>query len=221
MWTKICGITNLTDAETVAASNADAIGLNFFAPSKRYVSPAAATTIRELIGNRLEVVGVFVNSTVAEVAAICQQVGLDTVQFHGDETAELIAEFHQMAPKIKIIRAYRVSPDGFAAVESSLAALVALNVPIKAVLLDAYKPGEFGGTGHQVNPELVRDWTAPNALPVILAGGLRPDNVASAVRIAQPWGVDTASGVEHQPGVKSASRVHQFIAEAQSAAAEY
>ena len=216
MWTKICGITNLTDAETVAASAADAIGLNFYAPSKRYVAPATAATIRELIGDRLEVVGVFVNSTAVEVAAVCHQVGLDTVQFHGDESTELIAEFHQLAPEIKIIRAYRVSPAGFADVENSLAALATARVPTKAILVDAYRPGEFGGTGHQVNPELVRDWTAPNRLPVILAGGLRPDNVAIAVNIAQPWGVDTASGVEIQPGVKSLAKIRAFVTEAQA-----
>lgn len=216
MWTKICGITNLTDAETLAASAADAIGLNFYAPSKRYVAPATAAKIRELVGDRLEVVGVFVNSTAAEVAAICQQVGLDTVQFHGDESAQLIAEFHQLAQDIKIIRAYRVSPEGFSKVEQSLAELDAVGVPLKAVLVDAYKPGEFGGTGHQINPELVRDWSSPKNVPVILAGGLRPDNVASAVEIAGPWGVDTASGVEIQPGVKSAAKIQEFVAEARS-----
>lgn len=213
MWIKICGITNLNDAETVAASGADAVGLNFYAPSKRYVTPEVAATIRELIGQRIEIVGVFVNSSIENVVDIVRTVKLDTVQFHGDETAASIAEFHQLCPEVGIIRAYRVGVEGFAEVDESLREIQAAGVSLQAILIDAYMPGEFGGTGHQVNPQLVRDWAPPTmtAWRIILAGGLRPDNVAAAARIASPWGVDTASGVEISPGLKCPVKVADFV----------
>ena len=213
MWIKICGITNLNDAETVAASSADAVGLNFYAPSRRFVTPEVAATLREFIGPRLQVVGVFVNSSAEEVSSIARTVKLDAVQFHGDETAAVIADFHHMCPDMGIIRAYRVGSEGFAAVDTSLAEIHAAGVPLQAVLIDAYMPGEFGGTGHQVNPQLVRDWIPPTTVAerIILAGGLRPDNVSDAVKIAMPWGVDTASGVEISPGLKCPIKVADFV----------
>lgn len=215
MWIKICGITNLSDAEAIAASGADAVGLNFYAPSKRYVAPDVAVSIRELIGNRLEVVGVFVNSSVDEVVDICCKVKLDVVQFHGDESATTLADFQSRCPDVRLIRAYRIGTDGFADVDRSIAEIHAAGVTLYAVLIDAFMPGEFGGTGHQVNPAAVRDWDKPAEINqrVILAGGLRPDNVATAAAIAAPWGVDTASGVEISPRLKSGDKVDSFVSQ--------
>ena len=222
MWIKICGITNTEDAEMVAQSGADAIGLNFYAPSKRFVAVGIASDIRKQLGNRVELVGVFVNSTSEEVAEIANLVSLNTVQFHGDESVEAIARFHKLAEHIAIIRAFRVAPDGFPEVDRAIRELVDAGVPLKAVLVDAYKPGEYGGTGHQIAPELVRDWLADGNAesarpPVVLAGGLTPENVAASVRIARPWGIDTASGVETSPGRKSELKTRLFVQDARAA----
>ena len=220
MWIKICGITNTDDAEMVADSGADAIGLNFYAPSKRYIAIAIARDIRERLGRRTELVGVFVNSTAEKVAEIARIVSLDTVQFHGDESADMIADFQRLAGNnIGIIRAFRVGPNGFAAVDDALNELTDAGVQLKAVLLDAYMPGEYGGTGHQIAPHLARDWikTSINAPPVILAGGLTPENIQQAVSIAHPWGIDTASGVEVAPGEKCEKKLRLFVHRARSA----
>ena len=222
MWIKICGITNVEDAEMVAQSGATAIGLNFYAPSKRFVSTTVACEIRQLLGDRIELVGVFVNSSAEEVAEIAREIPLDTVQFHGDESTETIVRFHEVAGEVGIIRAFRVPPDGFDAVDEVLGELQQANVPLKAVLLDAYKPGEYGGTGHQIAPELVRHWIdsdTTNRPPVVLAGGLTADNVAAAVTTAKPWGIDTASGVESRQGQKNAEKTATFVRQAKLASA--
>ncbi len=226
MWIKICGITNTEDAEIVAQSGADAIGLNFYAPSKRFVTAGIASDIRKQLGNRVELVGVFVNSTAEEVARVANLVSLNTVQFHGDESVEAIVRFHKLAEHIAIIRAFRVAPDAFPEVDRAILELADAGVPLKAVLVDAYKPGEYGGTGHQIAPELVRDWFAGSIAegkaesarpPIILAGGLTPENVAASARIANQWGVDTASGVETSPGRKSELKTRLFVQEARAA----
>lgn len=223
MWTKICGITNAIDADVVANAGVDAVGLNFYEPSSRYVTPDAAAELRALMGDAIDVVGVFVNSPIDAVAAIAESVGLTTVQFHGDETVAEIAEFHAQCPHLEIIRAFRVGPQGFADVERQLSAIKQKSVPLKAILVDAYKPGEYGGTGKQINPQLVGDWVhrATYDMNVILAGGLTPQNVADAIKVARPWGVDTASGVETEPGQKSSDLVQRFIAEARRSEGDF
>jgi len=220
MWIKICGITNTDDAKMVSESGADAIGLNFYAQSKRFVVTGIARDIRDQLDDRIELVGVFVNSTPQEVAAITEIVSLDTVQFHGEESADTIADFQKLAGDVNIIRAFRVGPDGFAAVDRALQELANAGITLRAVLLDAYKPGEYGGTGHQIAPELVRDWIKNSTAtlpPVILAGGLNPENVKDAVSIARTWGIDTASGVEMEPGRKCSQKTPFFVSRARSA----
>ncbi|MEZ6130514.1 MAG: phosphoribosylanthranilate isomerase [Planctomycetaceae bacterium] len=210
MWIKICGVTSVDDATMIAQAGADAIGLNFYAKSSRYIAPETARIIRDAVADRVGVVGVFVNSSADEVATIAQQVGLNTVQFHGDEPADVIAEFHCLCPDVGIVRAFRVGSEGIASLQQSLRELIAIGIPLTAILVDALVAGEYGGTGRQVNPEWLhgRPETWP---PMILAGGLTPATVSAAIQSVRPWGVDTASGVEQSPGVKDADKVQQFI----------
>jgi len=210
MWIKICGVTSVDDAIMIATAGANAIGLNFYAKSKRYISPEAAREIRDAVADQMAVVGVFVNSSASEVADIAKQVGLNIVQFHGDESADLMADFHRLCPDVGIVRAFRVGIDGTAALQQSLDELTAADVPLTAILVDALVAGEYGGTGQQVDPQLLqnRPTTWP---PVILAGGLTPTTVSAAIQAVRPWGVDTASGVELSPGVKCPLQVQQFV----------
>lgn len=215
MWIKICGVTTRDDASMIVEAGADAIGLNFFSQSKRYVAPQRAQSLRAGIGDALNVVGVFVNSPIEEVVDIASTVKLDTVQFHGDETPAQIAEFHQRCPATNIVRAFRIGTAGLLQMKQALAELEAAAVPLMAVLVDAWVDGEYGGTGRQVAAGLLDD--RPDEMPpLILAGGLTPQTVSDAVARIRPWGVDTASGVEISPGVKDAGMVQQFVRKARA-----
>lgn len=213
MWIKICGITTAKDARVVSDCGASAIGLNFYPPSKRFLSPAATPDVRTAIAEHVEVVGVFVNATNDQVSQRVHQARLDTVQFHGDETPEQVQEFQTICPSTAVIRAFRIGESGFSAADAWLKRAGELEVTLQSVLIDAYRPGEYGGTGHQVSADLVNSWSWPRTTghPFILAGGLRPDNVAAAVRAMSPAGVDTASGVEDSPGIKNAAAVRAFV----------
>lgn len=232
MWIKICGITRSEDALSLWRLGVDAIGLNFFEGSRRFVDPHTARLIVQQLLNSTpaagtdgaavhgcaddarpfpDIVGVFVNATAEHVASTCDRVGLTAVQFHGDETAEDLREFHDRRPDIPVIRAVRCSRRNIDAILTSLEQLI-VQVPIAAVLLDALVTGEYGGTGHTVDPFVVRACQSHGALPpLILAGGLTPANVATAVSSFQPWGIDTASGVENAPGIKDQSLVEAFL----------
>lgn len=218
MWVKICGITNIEHALAATSAGVDAIGLNFFRGSRRYVAPVMAATIAQAVrasavGLSPDLVGVFVNSDAHEVLQIVRDVKLDAVQFHGDESVELIRSVHEQAPGAALIRAMRVSSDRLEACLHELENL-SKSVPLAACLLDAYVPGEYGGTGHQLGGEFAGAIQSRLFCRFILAGGLKPDNVASAIRAFGPWGVDTASGVEISPGQKDASLMQSFIREA-------
>ena len=208
MWVKICGIT--VHEDMLAAAGADAVGLNFYAPSKRYVSPSQAARLVAAASPSQQIVGVFVNSPVEEVVEIVDLAGLTAVQFHGDESVETVASFHSCRQNIDLIRAFRIGQDGLAPVDSWLQKLSKLNIELKAILVDAFVPGEFGGTGHRISPCLLesRDKSWP---PLILAGGLTPETVAQSIADIAPWGVDTASGVEDKPGIKNHELVERFI----------
>lgn len=210
MWTKICGVTQVTDGVMIADAGADAIGLNFYAASKRCVKIPVAKQIRDAVADRVQVVGVFVNASATEVAQTVAAVGLHTVQFHGDETADVLAEFHRLCPQVGIVRAFRIGSDGTALMQAALQEIRAAHVALQAILVDALVAGEYGGTGHQVDPQCLQHRSAEWP-PLILAGGLTPTTVAAAVQAVQPWGVDTASGVELSPGVKCSRLVQQFM----------
>lgn len=193
---KICGITSAADAAIAVSCGADAIGINFYRGSRRYVAPEEAAPIVAAVRGRAIPVGVFVNEAPEAIAEVCRMLGIDAVQLSGREPAS-----HAAALRFRRIKAVHLK-DGSEAEEYG-------DYPCEALLLDAWLPGEFGGTGR------VLDWKAIGARkpakPWLLAGGLTPENVAAAIRLAGPDGVDVAGGVEIRPGLKDPEKVKRFI----------
>ncbi len=210
---KICGITRVQDALAAARAGADAIGLNFYEKSPRFVSPEFARQVAAaLVANSLAEgvlrVGVFVNSSVDQVKQIAAAADLDAVQLHGDEPAEAIRD---LAP-LRVIRARRMDARGVGPIEDDLDRCRSLGRLPDALLVDAAAPGSYGGTGQTVDWGLLAEhgqWR--HGVPLILAGGLQCENVAEAIRAVRPHGVDTASGVESAPGVKDHEKVAAFV----------
>lgn len=210
---KICGVTCVADAETVAAAGADAVGLNFFPGSKRCVPLEMAAAISRALPADVRRVGLFVNADSREVRKVAKQLSLDVIQLHGDEPPELLAELGDWP----IVRAFCTSPDWQTAVDHYLDRCGELHALPAAVLMDAYRPGAYGGTGAQAEWEEIVRWSAERTeLPIVLAGGLTPDNVSAAIEAVHPAAVDTASGVESSPGIKDAGLVRQFVAAARN-----
>lgn len=194
---KICGITRPQDALAAAQAGADAIGLVFYEGSSRAVDIARAEQICAALPAFVSTVGLFVDAPEQQVNEVLQRVPLDLLQFHGEETPQYCGLFSR--PWIK---ALRMRDDIDLAVESTRYA------DARALLLDAWVPGQPGGTGETF------DWQrVPRnpGYPVILAGGLNPDNVASAVHQCRPWAVDVSGGVEERPGIKSATAISAFV----------
>jgi phosphoribosylanthranilate isomerase len=195
---KICGITREEDARHAARAGADAIGL-VFAPSPRRVAIADAAGIVAALPPFVSSVALFVNPTLDEVRAVVAALHPDLLQFHGEETPEFCR-----AAGHPYIKAARVRP-GLDLVEYA-----ARYRDARGLLLDAWSPDAHGGTGHRFDWSLIpRDLP----LPVVLAGGLAPGNVADAVRAVRPWAVDVSSGVEAAKGIKDAAKVAAFIEE--------
>ena len=211
---KICGITRPDDARLAAEAGADAIGLNFYTGSPRHVTEVAAKAIIQILPAGVAKVGVFVNTPPGEVAAIADRLNLDWIQLHGDERPEDIRE---LAPR-RVIRAMPCRVAGLSAVINYLERCRTLGTLPAALLADAAVSGAYGGTGRTAAwSELVppREWLL--GIPLILAGGLTPENVASAIEAVRPHGVDTASGVECSPGVKDGPRMREFVTAAKNA----
>jgi phosphoribosylanthranilate isomerase len=204
---KICGITRPDDAALAARAGADAIGINFYAGSKRFVEAELAKKIAAAVPDSVAKVGVFVNASAAEIRNLAAEVPLDFVQLHGDEPPEIFGELYDL----QVIKAFRCRDSGFVNVVRFLSQTAANERP-RAVLVDAYHHAEYGGTGVALDwTEVGRQKEMLGDMPIVLAGGLNPDNVARAIRLARPQGVDTASGVESSPGVKDAAKVEAFI----------
>jgi phosphoribosylanthranilate isomerase len=211
---KICGLTRVEDVREAAAAGADAIGINFYAGSRRFVEPRNAQHLVAAAPRKMTKVGVFVNADVETVCGIYDALGLDLIQLHGDEPPEFLAELGNRP----IIRAFRVDDRGLAPVAAYLAECVRLNSRPRAVLLDAYHPNQFGGTGQPADwPTIAAQRHLINEYPLVLAGGLTPQNVATAIKTVQPTAVDTASGVESQPGHKDPDQMQQFVSAARTA----
>ncbi len=211
---KICGVTCPADAALAAESGADAIGLNFYAPSPRSVDSATAQSIVSQLPAALAKVGVFVNTPTNTIRSLAEELDLDWVQLHGDEPPDSLVELGDL----KIIRAYRLGANGWHDLEQYLGRSQQLGRLPDALLIDAHVDGQYGGSGESVDwPVLAppRPWAFD--LPVILAGGLHPANVAMAIQQAAPDAVDTASGVESSPGVKDKAKVTEFAAAARGA----
>ena len=203
---KICGLTSVLDALKCAEAGADWIGLNFHPGSPRFIDMARASSIVSVIPTSVLVVGVFVNRPAAEVARVAQFLGLKVVQLHGEEPPEdLLALSH-----LQVVRAFRLSrPSDWRGVTEFLSRAEAIGRSPDAILIDAFVPGEPGGTGASVAADVLE--CIPPLPRLILAGGLTPENVAAKVARVQPWMVDVASGVESAPGLKDAAKVAAFV----------
>jgi phosphoribosylanthranilate isomerase len=199
---KICGITTPADALAAAEAGADAIGL-VFAESPRRVTPAQAAAILAALPPFVTPVALFVNESPARIQALCSGLGIRTVQIHGEEPPAVAEQLRDLC----VVKAFRIGT------EADLDAIA--GYPAAGYLLDARVPGARGGTGATFDWQLLRGrvWSRP----ILLAGGLTPANVAEAVRLVRPYGVDTSSGVERAPGVKDPARVRAFVAAARAA----
>lgn len=220
---KICGITNIEDALNAVAAGADALGFVFCPSSPRHVPIEKAREIIALLPSSLAKVAVLVNPTAEFVMQLIQDVGVNTIQFHGEESAEWIqslvlpsvacGEHAPLIPPedaagrrlVHRIKAMRIRN------QASLTGLIQYDT--EAWLLDTYVAGQIGGTGMTFNWELARAAREFNR-PIILAGGLTPENVAQAVKQVKPHAVDVSSGVESAPGRKDQDKVRAFIAAA-------
>jgi phosphoribosylanthranilate isomerase len=220
MWTKICGITTISDAVNAARIGVDAIGLNFYPRSKRFVDPTTAAELMASIRNcdeRILCVGVFVNATLAEICEVTDRNRLHCVQFHGDESEDLMHAFHQARPEVSIIRAFRARAENLSDLLESVRHLSS-RIPLKACLLDAHVGDQYGGTGCRLDRDVARRYLLQRDMPpMILAGGLTDKNVMEAILDLGPWGVDTASGVEVSPGIKNADLMLSFVRNARRA----
>jgi len=194
---KICGITSLVDGLAAAQAGADALGFVFYAPSPRYISPEAASVIIRELPPFVVKVGVFVDAPRDLVLSAMRQCGLGLLQFHGEEPPDYCLQFGLMSMK-----AFRIRD------ADSIERLA--DYPTDAWLLDACAPDKPGGTGQTFNWDLALE-AGKLGRPIFLAGGLTPDNVADAVRRAQPYAVDVSTGVEAAPGRKDPAKVRAFI----------
>lgn len=194
---KICGITRAEDAQAAAGEGADAIGLVFYRPSPRYVSPEHARDIAMQTPAFVATVGVFVNPSREEVEQVISKSGVTLLQFHGDESPDFCSSFSR-----PYIKAARIRPG------LDLIKYLSPYSAARAWMLDAFHDDLWGGTGGAFDWSLV---PARMARPVILSGGLTTNNVADAIRRVRPYAVDVSSGVEVSKGIKDAARIAVFI----------
>jgi phosphoribosylanthranilate isomerase len=206
---KMCGVTSPGDAVLAAEAGADAVGINFFRASVRYVAPEAAAPIVEAIRGKATAVAVFVNESPERIEKICGNLGIGVVQLSGREPAAGASRIRY--PVIKAVHMEGYGLDAFR------------DYPCQAFLFDASVPGEYGGTGKPLDWEALGRTTggplirfgegvpSGSGRPWMLAGGLTPENVAGAIRAARPYGVDVASGVEAAPGKKDPGKMKAFV----------
>ena len=202
---KICGVTNSADALAATRLGADSIGLNFYPPSPRYVDPAKAPSLLQELPPFLALAGVFVNEPLSQMVEKVQELGrLSIIQWHG--ASQEPGDSHPF----RLIPAFSVKDrSDLERIDRYLDACREREMLPDALLLDAYDPIQFGGTGRTAPWGLLADYRP--GLPIILAGGLTPENVAEAIRIVQPYAVDVASGVESRPGIKDHDKMARFI----------
>lgn len=193
---KICGITNIDDALDAVELGADYLGFNFYPDSPRYVTPEKAQEIIQDIPGAIQKVGIFVNADRQYVIDVAVELGLDMLQFHGDETPDYCNEFGR--PWMK---AFRLKE------EKEVAAIKDYDSPW--LLVDAYVEKAFGGTGIVSNWDLAREAKQYGSL--FLSGGLKPENIEMAIESVRPYAVDVASGVEQSPGVKDRYKMEELI----------
>ena len=194
--TKICGITNLDDAQAAVEMGADILGFNFYEPSPRYIEPEAAIGIISKLPAMIDVSGVFVNAKAQDIRAFTDQGLLNWIQFHGDETPEFCAQFNMW--NVRTIKAVRV--------RSTESIQEAQKYQTHSLLFDAFDPKLYGGTGSTFDWKLVKE--CPRR--IFLAGGITPENVVDALKI-EVYGVDICSGIEAEPGIKDHKKMEQLF----------
>ena len=199
---KICGITRAEDALVAAEAGADAVGFNFWPSSKRFIAPEDAKAIVDALPPFVTPVGVFVNSTEEEILEALSKSGCTAIQLHGDESPGFVRVFSR-----PVIKAFWIATD------ADIAHIA--DYTDCACLLDTLTRGSYGGSGKTGDWDLAAK--VAQAHRVILAGGLTPDNVAEAVQIVRPYGVDVAGGVEKSPGIKDHRKIRAFITNARVA----
>lgn len=211
---KICGITNLDDARCAAGAGADFLGFVLYPKSPRFVTPEQIKVITRAVKDEFgtgapRCIGVFVNELAERVTTILDTAGLDLAQLHGDEPPGVVQSLHPRA--FKAIRP-RTPADAKAAIVtygSAIAALQEGDVTLPQLLIDTYHPQQYGGTGISTDLVVVRPIARQARL--LLAGGLTPETVASAIAQVRPWGVDVSSGVEAEKGIKDPAKLRAFI----------
>jgi phosphoribosylanthranilate isomerase len=211
---KICGVTRAEDALAAARAGADAIGLNFYSESRRFVDPLRAANIAAHVPTGVAKVGVFVNPPIDDVRRQVDLLGLDFVQLHGDEPPSFLAQLHDLP----IIRAFRLGPAGWLPLVNYLDECRRFDCCPAAILADAATAKGYGGTGTVSDWQIARQFHGLGVdLPFILAGGLNPSNVAEAIAAVKPFGVDVASGVESAAGTKDYGKIAAFASAARTA----
>jgi phosphoribosylanthranilate isomerase len=209
---KICGVTSPADVAACAAAGADAVGVNFYSGSPRYVDPRLSQPLLRSIPPLMAGVGVFVGLPFRQITAMAYQLGLRTIQYHGDDREPFDAFPFSLVVALRVRDRQSLSE-----IDSYLGRCRAVNQQPAAIMIDAFVEGKEGGTGQTAPWELLADYRP--GVPLILAGGLTPDNVAEAIRTVRPDGVDVASGVEISPGRKDPDKVKRFVENAREAAA--
>lgn len=200
---KICGITNLEDALLSAKFGADALGFNFYEKSPRHISPESAREIIDQLPDGVLKVGVFVNEGLDNIVEIAHKTKLNAIQLHGEESPEFTNEL-KAKTGLDMIKAFRVLKEFD--VENTK------KYDVDAILLDAYSPNEYGGTGETFDWEVAKRIEAK----LYLAGGLSPENVADAIRAVRPYAVDACSCLERSKGVKDRDKLERFIENAKA-----
>lgn len=212
-WIKICGTTNLADARVAVSAGADALGF-IFASSPRQVNPGQVRSITDQVRD-VECIGLFVNEASDSIEAIFEEAGLNGVQLHGDESPQQIFEIRNrvrsQSARPRIIKTIRFTP----AVTGELARLSDANL-VDAILIDTFSPYARGGTGVAFDWEQAGEIVHRAEMPIIVAGGLNPENVQQALATLNPWGIDATSGLESAPGKKDVRKVQAFCAAVRS-----
>jgi phosphoribosylanthranilate isomerase len=206
---KICGVRSLDEARAAVEAGADALGFNFWPESPRYIEAKDARGVIASLPPFISKVGVFVNEEAGRIVGTATSAGVDAVQLHGDETPDFCSRL-RLADRFKavtLIKAVRVET------EADLEGIWLY--PVSAILLDSKIKGDYGGTGRRFNWELAIK--ASGLVPLILAGGLRIENVREAITSVRPFAIDVCSGVESSPGSKDPDKIRAFMAEVERA----
>ncbi len=201
---KICGITNLDDGLEAIAAGVDALGFVFVPNTPRYITPSQAKLVIKQLPPFITNVGLFVDSEIDEIEDIVNHCKLDAVQLHGNESPEMCS---QISLQTKVIKSFHVKKE-LQVLRNEIA-----NYRVDAYLLDTFIKGKAGGTGQTF------DWRIAEGLSqrIILAGGLTPNNIGTAIAQLQPYGVDVSSGVEKSPGKKDTNKIHSFVRQVRKA----